>query len=170
MRSLPTRTVVRPDRTRCLPPSGRSFPTHHRPGGWPLRVRWAGRGHVFGLLRGLGRFILAVQLRKVREVKAEVLTRPGHYKPVADNLQVKEEVSGANATCCASIPTKLSAFIANRCWLNLVSRPAKRSNALQRPHAIRIRPSKSRKTIHLKSDPSKPPDALNRKTPLPRAL
>ena len=33
-------------------------------------------------------------MRKVKEVEAEVLTRPGRYKPVADNLQVKEVVVG----------------------------------------------------------------------------
>jgi hypothetical protein len=43
---------------------------------------------------GLGRYILAVPMRKVKEIEAEVLTRPGRYKPVADNLQVKEVVVG----------------------------------------------------------------------------
>src|SRR6202789_3637452 len=42
------------------------------------------------LSRGLGRYILAVPMRKVKEIEAEVLTRPGRYRPVADNLQVKE--------------------------------------------------------------------------------
>jgi hypothetical protein len=42
------------------------------------------------LSRGLGRYILAVPMRKLRDIEAEVLTRPGRYKPVADNLQVKE--------------------------------------------------------------------------------
>jgi hypothetical protein len=40
--------------------------------------------------RGLGRYILALPLRKVTEVEAEVLTRPGRYKLVAENLLVKE--------------------------------------------------------------------------------
>jgi hypothetical protein len=44
------------------------------------------------LSRGLGRYILATPLRKLSEIEAEVLTRPGRYKPVADNLQVKEVV------------------------------------------------------------------------------
>jgi len=39
---------------------------------------------------GLGRYILAVPMRKVKDVAAEVLKRPGRYKQVADNLQVKE--------------------------------------------------------------------------------
>jgi transposase len=42
------------------------------------------------LSRGLGRYVLAVPMRRVQDVEAEVLTRPGRYSPVADNLQVKE--------------------------------------------------------------------------------
>lgn len=42
------------------------------------------------LSRGLGRYILAVPMRKVRDIETEVLTRPGRYKTVAENLQVKE--------------------------------------------------------------------------------
>jgi len=42
------------------------------------------------LSRGLGRYILAVPMRRVRDIEAAVLTRPGRYKQVADNLQVKE--------------------------------------------------------------------------------
>ena len=50
--------------------------------------------NLAALSRGLGRYILATPLRKLSEVEAEVLTRPGRYKPVADNLQVKEVVVG----------------------------------------------------------------------------
>jgi transposase len=42
------------------------------------------------LSRGLGRYVLAVPMRRVRDVEVEVLTRPGRYRQVADNLQVKE--------------------------------------------------------------------------------
>ena len=42
------------------------------------------------LSRGLGRYILAVPMRRVRDIEDEVLSRPGRYKQVADNLQVKE--------------------------------------------------------------------------------
>jgi hypothetical protein len=42
------------------------------------------------LSRGLGRYVLAVPMRRVQEVELEVLTRPGRYRPVAGNLQVKE--------------------------------------------------------------------------------
>jgi Transposase DDE domain len=42
------------------------------------------------LSRGLGRYILAVPMRRVRDIEDDVLTRPGRYKQVADNLQVKE--------------------------------------------------------------------------------
>jgi transposase len=51
-------------------------------------------GNLAALSRGLGRYILAVPMRKVKEIEAEVLTRPGRYKPMADNLQVKEVVVG----------------------------------------------------------------------------
>ena len=40
--------------------------------------------------RGLGRHVLAVPMRRVGEVEAEVLSRPGRYRKVADNLEVKE--------------------------------------------------------------------------------
>src|SRR5690348_16969448 len=50
--------------------------------------------NLAALSRGLGRYILAVPMRKVKEVATEVLTRPGRYEPVADNLQVKEVVVG----------------------------------------------------------------------------
>jgi transposase len=46
--------------------------------------------NLAALSRGLGRYILAVPMRKVKAIEAEVLTRPGRYKKVADNLQVKE--------------------------------------------------------------------------------
>jgi len=49
---------------------------------------------LVALSRGLGRYILAVPMRKVKDVATEVLTRPGRYKPVADNLHVKEVVVG----------------------------------------------------------------------------
>lgn len=37
-----------------------------------------------------GRYVLAVPMRRVGEVEAEVLSRPGRYRKVADNLEVKE--------------------------------------------------------------------------------
>lgn len=46
--------------------------------------------NLLELSRGLGRYVLAVPMRRVQEVEAEVLTRPGRYRPVAGNLQVKE--------------------------------------------------------------------------------
>lgn len=42
------------------------------------------------LSRGLGRYVLAVPMRRVQDVEAEVLARPGRYWAVADNLLVKE--------------------------------------------------------------------------------
>jgi hypothetical protein len=46
--------------------------------------------NLAALSRGLGRYILAVPMRKVKDIEIEVLSRPGRYKQVADNLQVKE--------------------------------------------------------------------------------
>ncbi len=46
--------------------------------------------NLAALSRGLGRYILAVPMRRVKDVEAEVLSRPGRYKQAADNLQVKE--------------------------------------------------------------------------------
>ena len=46
--------------------------------------------NLAALSRGLGRYILAVPMRKVKDIELEVLTRPGRYKQVADNLHVKE--------------------------------------------------------------------------------
>jgi transposase len=42
------------------------------------------------LSRGLGRYVLAVPMRRVQDIEAEVLTRQGRYRQVAQNLQVKE--------------------------------------------------------------------------------
>jgi hypothetical protein len=42
------------------------------------------------LSRGLGRYVLAVPMRRVKDIESAVLTRPGRYRKVADNLEVKE--------------------------------------------------------------------------------
>jgi len=49
------------------------------------------------LAKGHGRYILAVPMRKVKEIKEEVLTRPGRYKVVKENLEVKEVKVGDGA-------------------------------------------------------------------------
>jgi Transposase DDE domain len=46
--------------------------------------------NLLELSRGLGRYVLAMPMRRVREVEAEVLSRPGRCRQVRDNLQVKE--------------------------------------------------------------------------------
>src|SRR5262249_48843891 len=46
------------------------------------------------LRRALGRYILAVPMRKVTEVSLDVLTRPGRYRDVAPNLRVQEVYVG----------------------------------------------------------------------------
>jgi len=49
------------------------------------------------LSRGLGHYVLAVPMRRVRDVGVAVLTRPGRYRVVADNLRVKEVWVGDGA-------------------------------------------------------------------------
>jgi transposase len=69
--------------------------------GWRLnRCVFVGDSGMFSeanrqrLSRALGRYILAVPMRKVTEVQGEVLARPGRYRDVAHNLRVKEVVVG----------------------------------------------------------------------------
>jgi transposase len=69
--------------------------------GWRLnRCVFVGDSGMFSeanrqrLSRALGRYILAVPMRKVTEVPLEVLTRAGRYRDVADNLRVKEVYVG----------------------------------------------------------------------------
>lgn len=46
------------------------------------------------LSRACGRYVLAVRSGSLKEVREEVLRRPGRYKRVAENLRVKEVVVG----------------------------------------------------------------------------
>jgi hypothetical protein len=46
------------------------------------------------LAKACGKYLLAVRLGSVTEVKAEVLTRPGRYQKIADNLYAKEVIVG----------------------------------------------------------------------------
>jgi transposase len=69
--------------------------------GWRLnRCVFVGDSGMFSeanrqrLSRALGRYILAVPMRKVTAVQLEVLTRAGRYRDVADNLRVKEVYVG----------------------------------------------------------------------------
>jgi transposase len=69
--------------------------------GWRLnRCVFVGDSGMFSeanrqrLSRALGRYILAVPMRKVTEVQQEVLSRPGRYRDVAHNLRVKEVYVG----------------------------------------------------------------------------
>jgi hypothetical protein len=47
-------------------------------------------GNLGELAKGLGRYILAVPIRRLKEVEGEVLARPGRYRKIAANLEVKE--------------------------------------------------------------------------------
>jgi transposase len=69
--------------------------------GWRLnRCVFVGDSGMFSeanrqrLSRALGRYILAVPMRKVTEVSLDVLTRPGRYRDVAPKLRVKEVYVG----------------------------------------------------------------------------
>src|SRR5919202_2767305 len=69
--------------------------------GWRLnRCVFVGDSGMFSeanrqrLSRALGRYILAVPMRKVTEVHQEVLSRPGRYRDVAHNLRAKEVYVG----------------------------------------------------------------------------
>jgi transposase len=46
------------------------------------------------LAKACGKYLLAVRMGSVTEVKAEVLTRPGRYQKIADNLYAKEVIVG----------------------------------------------------------------------------
>jgi transposase len=69
--------------------------------GWRLnRCVFVGDSGMFSeanrqrLSRALGRYILAVPMRKVTEVSLDVLTRPGRYRDVAPHLRAKEVYVG----------------------------------------------------------------------------
>ena len=46
------------------------------------------------LAAGLGRYVLAVPAGRLKEVREDVLSRPGRFRKVAENLEVKEVVVG----------------------------------------------------------------------------
>ena len=47
-----------------------------------------------GLSKGAGRYVLATPIRKVKEIKDEVLSHPGRYADIAPNLRAKEVFIG----------------------------------------------------------------------------
>ena len=51
------------------------------------------------LLKGCGKYLMAVRCGSLKEVKEEVLTRPGRYSEVGDNLRAKEVVVGDGVKC-----------------------------------------------------------------------
>ena len=91
---MPVRSWVLPGNTADVATVGRIKQDLHA---WRLgRCLFVGDGGMYSaanlveLSRGLGRYVLAVPMRRVQDVEAEVLTRQGRYRQVADNLQVKE--------------------------------------------------------------------------------
>jgi hypothetical protein len=53
------------------------------------------RANLAALGRGAGRYILATPIGRVKEIKDEVLSRPGRYAEIAPNLRAKEVMVGA---------------------------------------------------------------------------
>jgi hypothetical protein len=52
------------------------------------------KANLAELSRGAGRYILATPIGRVKEIKAEVLSRPGRYAEITPNLRAKEVVIG----------------------------------------------------------------------------
>ncbi|MEZ5835014.1 MAG: transposase [Geminicoccaceae bacterium] len=52
------------------------------------------RGNLEELAKGAGKYILATPIRRVKEVKDEVLSHPGRYAEIAPNLRAKEVIVG----------------------------------------------------------------------------
>ena len=51
-------------------------------------------GNLDELAKGAGRYILATPIRRIKEVKDEVLSHPGRYADIAPNLRAKEVIIG----------------------------------------------------------------------------
>jgi len=71
--------------------------------GWKLgRALFVGDGGLNSeenrheLAKACGTYLLATRMDSVKEVKAEVLSRPGRYRKVSENLHVKEVVVGGD--------------------------------------------------------------------------
>jgi hypothetical protein len=52
------------------------------------------KANLAELSRGAGRYILATPIGRVKEIKEEVLSRPGRYAKIAPNLRAKEVIVG----------------------------------------------------------------------------
>jgi transposase len=52
------------------------------------------RANLAELSRGAGRYILATPIGRVKEIKDEVLSRPGRYAQITPNLRAKEVIVG----------------------------------------------------------------------------
>ena len=46
------------------------------------------------LAKGAGKYILATPIRRIKEIRDEVLSHPGRYAEIAPNLRAKEVVIG----------------------------------------------------------------------------
>ena len=50
------------------------------------------RANLAELSKGAGRYILATPIGRVKEIKDEVLSRPGRYAEITPNLRAKEVI------------------------------------------------------------------------------
>ena len=50
------------------------------------------------LAKGAGKYILATPIRRIKEIRNEVLSHPGRYAEIAPHLRAKEVVLGANGS------------------------------------------------------------------------
>ena len=71
--------------------------------GWKLgRALFVGDGGLNSeenrheLAKACGTYVLASRMGSVAEIKGEMLSRPGRYRSVSDNLYVKQVVVGSN--------------------------------------------------------------------------
>ena len=69
--------------------------------GWRLgRTLFVGDAGMYSaanlqeLSKGAGRYILATPIRRIKEIKDEVLSHPGRYADIAPNLRAKEVIIG----------------------------------------------------------------------------
>ena len=62
------------------------------------------KANLAELGRGAGRYILATPIGRVKEIKDEVLSRPGRYAEITPNLRAKEVIVGAGRAAPALHP------------------------------------------------------------------
>jgi hypothetical protein len=64
------------------------------------------KANLAELSRGAGRYILATPIGRVKEIKDEVLSRPGRYAEITPNLRAKEVIIGAGERALHPVPER----------------------------------------------------------------